>query len=579
MHIQFLILTCSSEHRAYVSGAFKALSDAILADDRDTVTQLLDCGVSMAYGRDGCGGCSPLLMALETKKPDLVDLFISKGVEIGGKACYNLAYPGASTVHLALRDDSLIGALRTILSKSIPGDLHLDHAVHPLHFAVALENNSGLKLLLQHYLGLDEDSFSDQSDRVRYPHASVDSPFQSVLNVPISLSKECGPHRIGNDLSADDLDGCSPLHVAAIVGNEDAARILIRLGADVNSRDRNLATPLHKAANKGSIAVLKHLLVCGANSYSSDAFGYTPGLEAVYASQLEAFIALEQYGLDMCGGTATEDRFLCVALRSSNSEVLAYLLQKGYRPAPNSLGVFNTSGVWDSVAVAGFQSLVLNSRLVVGVYANHVWDLASSTDFKYIAFSLFKKLLKRIPSDSTARTTINTKRSTDDFSLLCYAAMLGRQQIIELLIDFGADVNEDGCKFGPPLMTACKNGHLAAIANLVRHGAEMTYFDGQRTISAVESAGSFPQIQHWLLVDRFTEQRKISHASGESVQAVKGFWAGPQAFRIPLTRQFGRFGGESTLDHACRLSRLRRDFEGEVLSWPASAEHPFICLS
>lgn len=531
----------------------------------------------MNYGHDGCCGCSPLLVALEARDPDLVDLFIGKGVDFGGETCGDSAYPGASAVHLALRDDSLMGALRTILSKSIPGDLHLGHAIHPLHFAVARKNNPGLKILLEHYLGVDDKSFAKHSDCPKTQYPSVNSPVSSILNLPVNISKDRGPHRIFNADPEDDLDGCSPLHVAAVVGDEEAARILIRLGANIGSRDRQLETPLHKAANKGSISVLKNLLACGANLCSSDAFDYTPALEAVYAGQLEAFIALEQHGPDIGRGNITENRFLDIALRSSSSEVLAYLLHKGYRPTPAPFGKFITANAWDSAAA--FPSLVLNSELVMGIYANHIWDLTSCTLVDDTKVSIFNKLLKRIPSESAARKTISTKRSTDTNSPLCFAAIGGHEQIIDLFIDFGAEVNVDGSEFGPPLMAACKSGHLTAVATLIRRGAEMTYFDGERTISAVKSANYFPQIQHWLLVDRFTEQLKISHASDESGQAVRDCWAGLQSFRIPLTRQFGRFGGESTLDHACRLSRLRRDFEGEVLSWPAGAEHPFICLS
>jgi ankyrin repeat protein len=52
----------------------------------------------------------------------------------------------------------------------------------------------------------------------------------------------------GADVHATDVNGSTPLHHAANMGNLRAAELLIERGADVNARDSNGRTPLYWSA-------------------------------------------------------------------------------------------------------------------------------------------------------------------------------------------------------------------------------------------------------------------------------------------------------------------------------------------
>lgn len=58
----------------------------------------------------------------------------------------------------------------------------------------------------------------------------------------------------------------SPLHVAAVLGNEEICDLLISAGASLNRQDYLQDTPLHKAVEKGEVQIVRRLLEAGADS-------------------------------------------------------------------------------------------------------------------------------------------------------------------------------------------------------------------------------------------------------------------------------------------------------------------------
>lgn len=57
------------------------------------------------------------------------------------------------------------------------------------------------------------------------------------------------------------------LHVAALEGSPDLARILLRLGAAINARSKSGATPLFSACEAGHAAAVRVLLAAGADMW------------------------------------------------------------------------------------------------------------------------------------------------------------------------------------------------------------------------------------------------------------------------------------------------------------------------
>ena len=73
--------------------------------------------------------------------------------------------------------------------------------------------------------------------------------------------------------------GCyrnSPLHVAALAGQEAAAELLLERRADARAMDRHNVTPLHLACGMGLWSLVGKLLDAGADVNSVDVLGDTP---------------------------------------------------------------------------------------------------------------------------------------------------------------------------------------------------------------------------------------------------------------------------------------------------------------
>ncbi len=75
--------------------------------------------------------------------------------------------------------------------------------------------------------------------------------------------------------SVDHVSGATPLHVAAVCGQEAVARLLIREGADIESLTDRGETPLHWAALGGRSIIVELLIEAGANVNASDQRGET----------------------------------------------------------------------------------------------------------------------------------------------------------------------------------------------------------------------------------------------------------------------------------------------------------------
>ncbi|CAL1538525.1 unnamed protein product, partial [Lymnaea stagnalis] len=84
-------------------------------------------------------------------------------------------------------------------------------------------------------------------------------------------------------IEANDNQGYTPLHTAAIHNHVEIARMLIEAGASLMCRDKELCTPLHHAASEGNLALVQLLLDAGANSQE----GWITLTEMISATEIE----------------------------------------------------------------------------------------------------------------------------------------------------------------------------------------------------------------------------------------------------------------------------------------------------
>jgi hypothetical protein len=80
----------------------------------------------------------------------------------------------------------------------------------------------------------------------------------------------------GGWLETGDINGCTPLHVAAALGWADGVAILLEYRMNLHARDVEGQTPLHFAARSGQGSAADALLAAGADPFARSRDGAIP---------------------------------------------------------------------------------------------------------------------------------------------------------------------------------------------------------------------------------------------------------------------------------------------------------------
>ncbi|KAJ4218988.1 hypothetical protein NW759_008144 [Fusarium solani] len=217
----------------------------------------------------------------------------------------------------------------------------------------------------------------------------------------------------------------TPLHWSAQAGLEAATELLVQHGANTNSQDEHGVTPLHAAVLGGHEAVVNLLLLNGANANVVDEDGWTP---------LHAAIVKEHGALQNQLAPETQNRasFVDQMRERMNDENERALLEE--------MAENKSHG---STVVSGLRSAV-NSG-----YRQRVLALLDGG------------------ADIDAQDRIG------DSTALTHAAWLGRDDLVELLLENGADPNRREQHGWTALHIAIKHGYSGIVATLIDHGANV----------------------------------------------------------------------------------------------------------
>jgi ankyrin repeat protein len=289
---------------------------------------------------------------------------------------------------------------------------------------------------------------------------------------------------------------CNLLQTAAQYGQLDVVKLLTRRGADVNRQDGEFATPLHLAAEGGYVEVARFLLEHGADVNAKDGgHGPTPLQVALLARQSAVAALLVKAGAASNFYTA-----------AATGDLAA--LRRGFLDDPTTISRPDGRGRSALVyAVATGQAG--SARLLLSLGAR---DFPADYDEREAAWWAVNwkcrdlemtRLLLDAGSDPNLFTWINDTLPIDfvrtmlehkadpnhvdgrGLRPLHSAAAYDRRDILQLLLDAGADVNgvtADGSMLfcGPkfekgdtPMNVAARNGHPKSVEFLLTHGAKV----------------------------------------------------------------------------------------------------------
>ncbi len=259
----------------------------------------------------------------------------------------------------------------------------------------------------------------------------------------------------------------SLLHLAAMIGEINAVRYLIRKGIDVNVRNALHHTPLHLAAGIGHAEVVKILIREGkAEIDVFDARNQTPMHYAVNNKKLEIVKLLLKLGADV------------------NS---ARMGQNSMKLSPVHIAVSNTNYDERDLCLDILKSLIKepNAQVNLQDYENKT-PLHYAERLKTIEVLLTREDIDPLVKDDSGKTPfdyakpeikkalMSNKYGSEKNSLLHLAAQRGEIEIVDAILKEEINIDIVNNKGLSPIYLAAEKGHLHVVKLLLKKGANYT---------------------------------------------------------------------------------------------------------
>lgn len=382
--------------------------------------------------------------------------------------------------------------------------------------------------------------------------------------------------------------GSTPLHVACENGFVDIARYLVEAGADIGAGDNENSRPIHVAALGGSVEILGMLLELGEQFDVRDDNGMTPLLFTGYRGSADAFRFLVEHGADVNARSDRGSTMVHSAAYGGNLEMLEYLLERGVSAdqPPDGYGLTPLAAAAVRCHPDVVRRLAEAGAPIAPAYegAQQPLLMAVSRDCRAVVELLLD-------------SGLDVNRMVDDHNPLCTAAMMGKLEIVQMLVGRGADLDfkdasgrtpvyyavesddpaivqyllEQGCRAdvpntegNTPLMKAADLGKADAVAALLRSGADPT---------ATEKNGWTPL--HLAAIGGYADVTELLAASGAKIDVKDAHGMTPMQYAC----RHGNRGAARCLDtHGARAERdkvapmplpelSKRPDEGEAYVW------------
>jgi uncharacterized protein len=280
------------------------------------------------------------------------------------------------------------------------------------------------------------------------------------------------------DINAAHGDGATALHWAAYNDDLDTLKLLLAAGANVKATTRDGAiTPLFMACSNGNAAMIEVLLQAGADPKSVKSNGTTALMIAAASGNADAVKVLLDHGAEINAKETAYGQTALMFAASLDREAVVRLLRARGADANIATAVrkmervrFDQDGniVEDRPAArtpaAGAAAEEQNPQAELDA-------LAHALGFKSAEYKLAKARPRA--GDVAAR---GPRKIGADFmggmTALLYAAREGHLNTARALVETGVNINHvNGDKFSA-LVLAAMNGHLELAKYLLDHGAD-----------------------------------------------------------------------------------------------------------
>ncbi|KAK9419958.1 putative Ankyrin [Seiridium unicorne] len=497
-----------------------------------------------------CGGCSPLLEAIRLERTEIVEWLLDHGALTTKITCKAQGF--RTVIELLLmcrtRDPRFVGRIVDMYSRD-GGNLRQRKF---LLTAIQARNLTGLRILLETM------TVEAYDGRQMTETGGVESLHGLIIS---NGTRSWAPFH-------------SPLQYAIQTGQREAVEMLLSYTSGDLPIDLDPTLIFHVSLEGGVCKpddILKDILNSGACIDSRNAFGWTRLMRATASNEHKTIQSLMGANSDWRITGTEGSTILHAAAIGQNLPAFVDFVSLGANPLlvdAVGLSALHLAATWNV-----FTSLLLNGNYSIDVIGpfpscnlNIGWRVPHLCDMSWLNhhFRLYRR--KMMLRDLQRMANLEPGSG---WSLLCKLSVLGNIQAMENLISIGANIEHEGSSDGSALMAACRAGNFTSVRFLVRKGASLSYTGAQGHRSAVHLARRTKRIVKWILVDRFSEQHKISMEDCEAGSARLNEaivpWSGAKKTDFLILGENERRSTESSFEYYKRLMNLKHSLRGKVL--------------
>ncbi|CAF0726075.1 unnamed protein product [Brachionus calyciflorus] len=333
---------------------------------------------------------------------------------------------------------------------------------------------------------LIQQSMKSKANQQNSPHIDLDLATETNNDTALTVAVHGGHEDLvklliekGAHIEHRDKKGYTPLILAASVGHHKIVQLLLLYGADVEAQsDRNKDTALCVAAQNGKYECCEILLNKGqANKEHRNISDYTPLSLAASNGYVNIIKLLLSHGAEINSRTGSKLGIspLMLAAMNGHTQAVKFLIEAGSdvnsqietnRNTALTLACFQ--GRTDVVSLLLDKKANIEHRAKTGL--TPLMEAASG------GYDQVGRILLERGADENAPPVPTTKDTA-----LTIAAEKGHVKFVELLIQYGAQLEAKNKKGCTALWLACNAGHFDCVYCLVSNNADPDSCDSRRT--------------------------------------------------------------------------------------------------
>lgn len=424
-------------------------------------------------------GVTPVLYAVEEGDLELLDTFLalSADPEITDKEQNSL-------LHLAIKknDNALFEKVFTLPGAETMLNSRNASLETPLMLAIK-ENATAFITPL-----LDKGANPNIADRSKATPLMVAARNNNIKLISQLLEK-------GAEVNVMDVQGKTPLIYGIEHNNPEMVDLLLQAGADPNLTKEEGFTPLQQAIMEEStdFALISSLIANGADPHQTP-YGKPNMYYALEQGRLDVVKILAENNLSVNELGEESDPPLILALESGNEELALYVLN--HEVNVNGHGQSGMSPI--EIAVKNGMKRAVDRLIEKNAFVN----VKTRDGFKPADIAVYKGYQDILESLLAAGGQLNS-----DYSLI-RSIIDGNQQIVEVLLQYGANTNVMNRQGEPAIWLAASRGQKQATRALIQYETPVNQpskKDGTTPLAIAAKHGSDEIVQLLLRAGANTE--------------------------------------------------------------------------